>query len=465
MKVKEVPFSWIPRWGYRLDVEPFVGGAVETRVFLEKAPYTKLPLHELTTGHDGGIYNGPMFRRNYVESREHGVPFLTSGSMLRADLTDVGLLRRKDAESTRLSYLRLTRGTTLISCSGSIGRTVYTRPDMEGMWASQDIMKVVPDPIKVPPGFIFAFLSCRFGVPMITSGTYGAIIQHIEPEHLADLPVPRLGGELEGRVHELVERAAQARSTAARLLADSQSNLSGLLGLRVSTEAHRGLSTTAKSGWLADRIDAYYYSARCVLARQAFDGAASCMPRRLQEVADVFIPGIFKRLYADDPRYGVPYITGGDVFQIAPTSDQYLQRRVAEAYGLVIRRGMILVQEAGQLGGLIGRSVLVGSYLDGFAVSNNMIRISAKDPADVGYLFAVLSSEPGVTLIAREAAGSSIPHIEANRVRQIEIPWASRDLRVGIGGPVVQAWNLRDQACLLETEARQLVERAIEEAA
>lgn len=59
--------------------------------------------------------------------------------MLRADLSDVGLLRRKDAESPKLRYLRLTRGTTLISCSGSIGRTVYTRPDMEGMWGSQDV--------------------------------------------------------------------------------------------------------------------------------------------------------------------------------------------------------------------------------------------------------------------------------------------------------------------------------------
>jgi type I restriction enzyme S subunit len=185
----------------------------------------------------------------------------------------------------------------------------------------------------------------------------------------------------------------------------------------------------------------------------------------LQSVADVFIPGIFKRLYANDPRFGVPYITGGDVFQIAPSSDQYLLRRVAEMYGLVIKKGMILVQEAGQLGGLIGRSVLVGSHLDGFAVSNNMIRITAKDPADSGYLFALLSSEPGVTLIAREAAGSSIPHIDANRVRQIMLPWLPRDLRAEIGAPVVQAWNLRDQACALETEARQLVERAIEEAA
>lgn len=465
MKVKEVPFSWIPRWGHRLDVEPFVGGAVETRVFLERAPYPKQPLRELTTGHNGGIYNGPMFRRNYVESREHGVPFLTSGSMLRADLTDVGLLRRKDAESPRLNYLRLTQGTTLISCSGSIGRTVYARPDMEGMWASQDIMKVVPDSTKVAPGFLFAFLSSKYGVPMVTSGTYGAIIQHIEPEHLADLPVPRLGCQLERHVHDLVERAARARSTAAKLLADTQTNLSEQLGFRPSAEADRELSTVANSEWLADRIDAYYYSAQCALARQAFDGATGCELRRLDTVADVFIPGIFKRLYADDPRFGHPYITGGDVFQIAPTSSEYLQRRVAETYGLVVRKGMILVQEAGQLGGLIGRSVLVGSHLDGFAVSNNMIRIAAKDPADVGYLFAVLVSEPGVTLIAREAAGSSIPHIEANRVRQIELPWTTADLRVAIGGSVVQAWNLRDQACVLETDARTLVERAIEEAA
>jgi type I restriction enzyme S subunit len=126
---------------------------------------------------------------------------------------------------------------------------------------------------------------------------------------------------------------------------------------------------------------------------------------------------------------------------------------------------MILVQEAGQLGGLIGRSVLVGSYLDGFAVSNNMIRITAKDSADSGYLFALLSSGLGVVLISREAAGSSIPHIDASRVRQIEIPWASKEQRAEIGGPVQLAWNLRDEACAYDTEARSLVERAIEEAA
>ena len=142
-----------------------------------------------------GIYNGPMFRRNYVTDPEHGVPFLTSSGILLADLSTLPLLSKKDAHSSRLSYLRLREGMTLISCSGSIGRMAYTRPEMEGIWSSQDVLKVVPDPDHILPGYLYAFLSSKFGAPLVVGGTYGAIIQHIEPHHIANLPVPRLGRE------------------------------------------------------------------------------------------------------------------------------------------------------------------------------------------------------------------------------------------------------------------------------
>ena len=56
----------------------------------------------LVDGHDGGIYNGPMFVRNYVSDPTHGVPFVTSGSMLHVDLSNVDLLRKSDAVSSRL---------------------------------------------------------------------------------------------------------------------------------------------------------------------------------------------------------------------------------------------------------------------------------------------------------------------------------------------------------------------------
>lgn len=464
MKFKSIPSAWMRRDGRRFDCGPYMSGALEAKIRLEELACRKERLADLTTGHDGGIYNGPHFSRRFVDEPDYGVPFLGSAAMLQADLSGLPYLRRSDAESPKLSYLRIRRGMTLISCSGTIGRMVYARPDMEGMWTSQHIMKVVPDEQKVYPGFVYAFLSSKFGVPLVTSGTYGSIIQSIEPQHIADLPVPRLGDEVEGEAHRLVDLAASNRTKAIHLLKASLNAVEDLLNAAGSGSQSDAPWSSVAASRLQSRCDAYYYSIKCEAARRAFDGATVPEHRTLGEVAQVFIPGIFKRRYADDPAFGVPYITGGDVFQLAPTSDRFLMDRVAQDNQLVIKKGMFLIQEAGQLGGLIGKSVFVGDHLDGYAVSNNMVRVTARDERDAGYLFALLSTNAGVTLIAREAAGSSIPHMDANRIRSLSLPWPGAAQRHEISRTVVDAIALRDRAAEAEDEARALVERAIEEA-
>ena len=456
--------NWLEEGGRRLDCNPYMSGALEARDTLRALSVRKDHLSSLTDGYRGGIYNGPMFRRNYVESVDHGVPFLSSGTMMLADLSTLPLLRRKDAESSKLSYLRLTPGTTLISCSGTIGRMSYVRSDMEGVWSSQDVLKVVPAASRISPGFLFAFLCSRYGVPLVTSGTYGAIIQHIEPEHIANLPVPRIGVDVEGEVAALVEAAASARASAVRLLQDAEGIMYSALSLKAPTPVHlfpKPDVNAAPCSKLLDRADAYYYSIRNSEARSSFDAAAS--NRALGTVAEVFIPGIFKRLYASDPEFGSPYITGGDVFELAPKSERYLVRRVSEEYRLTLRKGMLIIQEAGQLGGLIGRTVMVGEHLDGFACSNNMIRIVPDDDVDAGYLFVVLNSEFGVRLLSREAAGSSIPHTDEQRVKRLHIPWPDREVRKQISEPAIRARELRDRACILDKEAVDKVEAYIAE--
>lgn len=461
-KWKAVRAAWLEEGGRRLDCNPYMSGALEARDALRQLKVRKDALRTLTVGHAGGIYNGPMFKRNYVESPEHGVPFISSGSMLLADLSTLPLLRRKDAESSRLSYLRLRPGMTLISCSGTIGRMTHVRPDMDGIWSSQDVLKVVPDPERIPPGYLYAFLSSRYGVPLVVSGTYGAIIQHIEPEHIADLPVPRFDSSFEGAVAEKVDAASHARAQAVELLREAAGRLHRTLGLVAPTPVSllpKPDVTSVPSDAFRDRGDAYYYSARNAESRAAFDGVA--VNRPLAEVTEVFVPGIFKRLYASDPQYGSPYITGGDVFELAPSSERYLMKKVAAEYRLLLRQGMIVVQEAGQLGGLIGRSVMVGRHLDGFSCSNNMIRIVPGDDIDGGYLFALLSSEHGVRLLSRESAGSSIPHTDESRVKGITVPWPSKAKREHIGVAAIQARELRDQACIWEKEAQNMLEAKV----
>ena len=146
-----VTSGWFQEQGLRLDASPYVSGALKVRKLLERLPET-VKLASLTTGYNGGIFNGPMFRRVYLTDPEHSVPLLGTKDMMAADLTGLPRLRKADAHSAALSYLELKPGMTLISCSGyNAGRRAYVRPDMGGIWSSQDTLKVQPAPEKIKP--------------------------------------------------------------------------------------------------------------------------------------------------------------------------------------------------------------------------------------------------------------------------------------------------------------------------
>ena len=456
MRITTILNSWLPEYSHRLDTKPYVGGVLETKLLLRKLKNT-VQLQSLTKGVDGGIYNGPQFVRNYVESPDHGVPFMTGSTMQLADLSNLPLLSKRDAHSSKLSYLELQPGMTLISCSGSIGKMAYVRREMKGVWSSQDVLKVVADPGKIESGYLYAYLSSKFGVPLLVSGTYGSIIPHLEAHQIADLPVPRLGDALEHEIHTLVEQAAELRTKASAQKANAISTFVESCDLPTPLPnwqyptPHLGQATLLQ---LAERMDSTYYIAPCAEARDAFDAAAKFgESKALGEVAEVFIPTIFKRRYAPDPEQGVPYITGADVFCIQPKTEQYLMRSVASENRLVLKNGMIVLHEAGQRYGLIGRGVMVGRTLDGFACTNNMVRLVPYDSAETGYIFAVLSSEFGIRLLKREAAGSSIPHLDASRISAVSIPWPKEAIRRKVSALAHHARECWDKADELEDQA------------
>ena len=126
---------------------------------------------------------------------------------------------------------------------------------------------------------------------------------------------------------------------------------------------------------------------------------------------------------------------------------------------------MIVLQEAGQLGGLIGRSVQVGKLVSMALHVPTIWSVSLRKIRDAGYLFTVLSSEHGVRNSSHEKQpGPVIPHLE-DRAAAVEIPWPQKNKRTKIGEPALEAQKFRDEA--IEKEAQSpcmLVESAIDEA-
>lgn len=461
-----VRFDWLEDQGFRLDSNPYLSGAYEARKLLERIPGTA-PLYKLTTGHNGGIFNGPKFSRLYTSEPEWGVPFLGSTDMLEADFTNTPLLHKKVA--SQFPYLEIKPGMTMITCSGTIGRTTYVRSDMAGFWSSQHTMKVNPDPAKVLPGYLHAVLRSRFGVPIVVSAAYGAIVQHIEPHQLVDLPVPRFGAAVEQEIHDRIQAAADLRArfqagvtAATRDLFESaglpellylrwhdQPRDTGFVASKATAASLRALNFSPRALNLTERIRAIPHRTLGIICE---DGTLRTGAR-------------FKRIDAD-PGHGVRLIGQRQAFWIHPEG-RWISPNEAPA-DISQSDETILIAAHGTLGEteVYGRSIFItGKWLQ-HAFSQDFVRLVSSQPDVPGaYVFAFLRSEAAFRLLRSMSVGGKQQEYHTTLLREMPVPECTAADRERIAETVRQAYRWRDEADELEDRAQELLEAAVRDVA
>jgi len=457
--IKTVPSTWLEIEGRRLDCGPYLSGAIEARELLRKLRVSKEPLKDLTND----IYHAGRESRTWVDSPEYGVPFMGSTDILASDLSVLPLISKKQIATTPKFIIK--EGWTLITRSGTIGRMAYARSDMDGLACSEHVMRVVPDEDKVQPGYIYAYLSSRFGVPLVISGTYGSIIQSIEPHHIAELPVPRLG-DVEDRAHELIQQAADAHVESVELRKQAGNLINSICGFpeKLAPAARTFAFSAANSSSILRRLDATFHSPVAQQAEaltEAADGIS---------LGDAGVKGYesnrMKQVFVEE-GYGTPFITSGGIFSKTITPERYLRNQLlGEEETWRINECDTLIARSGQVGGIIGRGVWADTRLDGFAASPHILRLRPTNTDfPPGYVYAFLClTDIGYQLLARTAAGSSIPFLPLDAVLEIRIPCKpTLAQRQEIDALVKRSGELRKRSQELEIEAVSLVERAIEE--
>ena len=469
MKQKLVPSGWLEREGRRLDCGPYLSGAMEAKVLLERLPVPRADLHSLTHGHEGGIYIGQRPPRTYVVDPGHGVPFLSSSTMLHADFTHADLLKKSDATSPQLAHLRIEEGTTLVSRSGTIGRMVYVRPEMSEMWASEHAIKIVPDPALVRPGYLHAFLSGRFGLPLVTGGTYGAVVQHIEPRHVARVPVPLAPDDIQEKAHRLVTEAAAMRTDASaqlRTIIREIEEAAGLPPIRCRSEEASPDTSRVKASVLGSRMDGLFHSNYHRSVLEPLLALPATRRTTAGELAErVFRPPVFKKITVEERHFGLPFFSTASILRSDPDPDAILSKRVKGIEDLIINELTVLVPADGQLNGIIGHPVLPIGDVVGGTVNNHAIRLFCSSDVSAGYLFACLSSEYSRRQLKARAYGSSVPAIgEAGYagISGVVLPRLDAARMKALGRRAFAVRTARHDAIGREREARALVEHWIE---
>jgi type I restriction enzyme S subunit len=458
-QVKVIPSEWIVNDGFRLDCGPYLAGAIEAKELLRK--FKNEPLKEISNG----IFHAGRESRMWVDNAEYGIPFLGSTDILGADNENLPFISKKQVKANPAMLLH--EGMSLITRSGTIGRMAYCRSDLDGMACSEHAMRVVPNEAKVKPGYLYAYLSSRFGIPIVISGTYGSIIQSIEPQHLADIPVPRLGA-VEQQAHDLVQRAANNLTESSSLMKVATKQLFYATGL-VEPKRQEYLGDNRRLGWAESSHNAFslralYYDPR---VKELMGQVTSIPFSKLGEIVlrDNFEGHIiFKRIDSDEEN-GIMLLGQRDAFQLRPVG-RWISKKSIVGLGLEVPPNTTIIACHGTLGEneLYCRAAYVTTRSANYAYSGDFYRCIPKaDLIPPGYLYAFLRSNFAFRLIRAMSTGSKQQYQHPVLMAEMPIPRLDNHSEAEIGDKVEKAAKLRDSALELEDQARALVERAIEE--
>lgn len=403
-------------------------------------------------------YHGPRAKRNYLPT---GIPFIGSSEMLEVKPNPT-----KFVDKSFLDNYGVRRGQVLLSRSGTIGRTSFVNRTLEGNCVSEHALKITAN----YAGYVYAYLSTEVGRSIVKSFTYGAVIDEIEPEHLKNLPIPNAPEEIKRSIHDAVIASYDLRDQSNNLIDEAQRLLYKALGLPEKMDLkpkyyapQAGFRCfTMSSNELNNRFDVSYHLPEIkeilsLISKQAAEVTTLGDPRISKEI---ILAGVFKRTYVNKDL-GTPFLGGRDITQLAPKVDKYLSYSVHKVRihkELEVFENYILISDRGT----IGKVQIVPKHWNGWAVSQNIIKLIPISSSIAGYIYIYLQTSLGQALIKRETYGSVVDMIDDNNVASIPIPLLKdNSMQSRINDLVLQANELRYQAYLKEQEALQQMEAVL----
>lgn len=452
--------------GHRLDASAYDIEAMNALSVVRHSPYGWVYLW----GRDGLVedaYVGSRFKRIYTDNRED-IPFF-----LPSDIEDIYPSPSKyisNKTRVNLEELRVHKGLLLVSVSGTIGKTSLVGKKLDKQVFSHDLLRVSFKGIY-DLGYVYAYLNTETGLKLLQSNNYGAVVDHIEPEHLAKVPIPNAPEEIKRRIHVSIVASYDLRDQSNDLIDEAQHLLYEALDLPENPDLKPKYYApdagfrcfSMSSNELNGRFDASYHlpeikEIHSLISKQAAEVTTLGDPRISKKIK---VGNRFKRVYVNKGD-GAVYLNGKAIGQLDPNGleKKYLSLKIHAQQireQLILKENMLLITCSGTL----GKVVLVPKHWDGWIGTHDLIRVFAPDTMS-GYIYSYLSSSIGQKLLMRSAYGAVVDHIEPSHVSEVAIPLLKdKSLQSHINDLVLEANGLRYEAYLKEQDALSQMEKVL----
>ena len=465
VKYCSVHLSDVIARGKRLEASVFDVEAMQARMYVLNGKYGAGIL-----GGDCGLiksaYYPGRFKRVYCD-RTNGKAFF-----LPSQMTDVYPKAEKYISSITkcdIKELELKPNTLLLTRSGTIGTVSLVSKTTQGKVYSDDVIRVQFKE-RYDLGFVYAFFKTSVGNKILTRNGYGAVITHIEPEHLATIPIPNAPAMLKSRIHYLIEQSYALRDASNDLIDEATALLVKALNLPPMDdiapsfyEKDAEVNTfSVPLSRLSGRLEASYHVpiVDAVMERLRQNAAEVTMIGDPRISREVILPGRFKRVYVDE-GHGRVFIGGKQLYELDPANKKYLSNvhhgsRISKQ--LELHENMTLIT----CSGTIGKVSLVPKHWENWAANQHIIRIVPVSSDVAGYLYIFLASDYACPLIRRFTYGSVVDEIDDHHVRRIAVPLLKdRAAQRKINDLALEANEKRYEAYRLEQDALKMLNEQI----
>ena len=470
VETNDIPLKWcsvslsdVIFRGKRLEASVFDVEAKQARQIIKNSKFPST-----TIGGENGLttsYTCARFKRIWLEHSDF--PIYQPSTIVDIKPKPDGYI--SNLTKTNIENLRVKKGQILMTCSGTIGKVSYVSDTLKNKIFSHDLLRINCKN-TVDQGYVYTYLKSKVGNKILLTNSYGAVITHIEPEHLATIPIPDAPKEIKERIHNLIVESFKLRDESNKLIDQATTLLIDELKLPpISEFKQNNIKNSAnvnafsvKLSNLASRVDASYHL-------PIVDKIVEHLKKYAKEVTtigderiskQIILAGVFKRTYVEE-EYGYPFLGGKEITQLSPKTEKYLSKPIHKKRyekELKVTENTILVTDRGT----IGTTTIVPRHWNGYAVSQNVLKLVPANNNIAGYIYIFLNSEWGTELIRRQTYGSVVDMIDNNSLSSVEIPLLkNQDIQNKINDLALQANEKRYKAYLLEQEALKIMDEEV----
>ena len=184
-----------------------------------------MKLGDLVVPH--GIFYPGRHKRNYVAPSDESVPFYSGSQILQIRPFDLQY-QPKNYKPALKHFVE--KDWILITRSGSTGRVVMVTDSLAGTMVSEHVIRVICDENIVDPYYVYAYLSTEnIGKVLLEKGIYASVVDHITPDFVATIPIPRLSKEREKHIADAVRSAEQKRDEANSIFNEKRDSIESMM--------------------------------------------------------------------------------------------------------------------------------------------------------------------------------------------------------------------------------------------